>query len=125
MINIKCFSEDLLEVEMRKTEIKINKPVYLGQSILDISKTLMYEFYYDYLQKKYGDKVKLCYTDTDSFIIHVLTEDFYKDDVNERFVTYNYDENTNRPTAVGINKKVPGMMKDELENDEMEESVNL
>ena len=124
-MNIKCFSEDLLAVEMRKTEIKMNRPVYLGQSVLDISKTLMYEFYYDYLQKKYGDKVKLCYTDTDSFIIHVLTEDFYKDDVNERFVTYNYDENTNRPTAVGINKKVPGMMKDELENDEMEESVNL
>ena len=65
---------------------------------------------------------------TDSFIIHVLTEDFYKDisdDVNERFDTSNYDKNTNRPIAVGINAKVPGMMKDESENDEMEESVNV
>ena len=56
----------------------MNKPVYLGQAILDISKTLMYEFWYDYLKPKYGGRVKLYYMDTDSFIIHVETEDFYK-----------------------------------------------
>ena len=77
--NVKCFSENLLAVEMRETEVFMNKPVYLGQAILDISKTLMYEFYYDYLQIKYSDKVKLCYTDTDSFIIYVETDDFYLD----------------------------------------------
>ena len=128
LMNIKCFSEDLSAVEMRKTEIKRNKPVYLGQSILDISKTLMYEFYHNYLKKKYGDKIKLCYTDTDSFFIHALTEDFYKDisdDVKERFDTNNYDKNTNRPIAVHINKKVLGMMKDKLDNNEMVKSVNV
>ena len=70
---------------MRKTNIFMNKPVYLGQAILDISKILMYEFYYDYLESKYKDKVKLCYMDTDSFVLHIKTEDFYEDiasDVN-------------------------------------------
>ena len=61
---------------MRKTEVLMNKPVCLGQAILDISKTLIYEFYYEYLNPKYGDKLKLCYMDTDSFIRHVQTEDF-------------------------------------------------
>ena len=79
LMNVKCFSENLLAVEMRETEAFMNKPVYLGQAILDISKTLRYEFYYDYLQIKYSDKVKLCYTDTDSFIIYVETDDFYLD----------------------------------------------
>ena len=79
LMNVKCFSENLLAVEMRETEVFMNKSVYLGQAILDISKTLMYEFYYDYLQIKYSDKVKLCYTDTDSFIIYVETDDFYLD----------------------------------------------
>ena len=79
LMNVKCFSENLLAVEMRETEVFMNKPVYLGQAILDISKTLRYEFYYDYLQIKYSDKVKLCYTDTDSFIIYVETDDFYLD----------------------------------------------
>ena len=72
----KCFSEDLIQIEMRKTKVLMNKPVYLGQAILDISKTLMYEVYYDYLRPKYRDKVKLCYMDRDSFILHIQTEDF-------------------------------------------------
>ena len=63
-------SENLLAIEMRKTKVKMNKPVYPGLSILDISKTVMYEFWYDYMKPKYGDNVKLCYTDTDSFIMH-------------------------------------------------------
>ena len=79
MKNIKYFSGSLLATEMRKTEITMNKPVYLGQAILDISKTLMYEFYYEYMKPKYGNKVKLCYTDTDSFIMHIFTDDFYAD----------------------------------------------
>ena len=106
-----------MAIEMRKTKVLMNKPVYLAQAILDKSKTLMYEFYYDYLKPKYGDKVKLCYTDTDSFITHIQTEDFYKDtsnDVNKWFDTSGYDEKLNRPLQIGINKKVIGMFKDEL-----------
>ena len=75
----KYFSENLLAIEMKKTKVKMNKPVYLGMSILDISKTLMYEFWYDYIKPKYEDAAKLCYMDTDSFIIHIKTEDFYED----------------------------------------------
>ena len=79
MKNIKYFSGSLLATEMRKTEITMNKPVYFGQAILDISKTFMCEFYYEYMKPKYGNKVKLCYTDTDSFIIQIFTDDFYAD----------------------------------------------
>ena len=67
---IKCFSENLLAIEMKKTKVKMNKPIYLGLSILEISKILMYEFWYDYMKPKYGHNVKLCYMDTDSFIIY-------------------------------------------------------
>ena len=59
---------------MRKTKVYMNKPVYIGQAVLDISKMLMYEFWYEYLEPKYGDKIKLCYMDTDSFIFYVETE---------------------------------------------------
>ena len=75
----KWFSENLLAIEMKKTKVKMNKSVYLGLSILEISKTLIYEFWYDYMKPKYGDNVKLCYMDTDSFIMHIKTENFYKD----------------------------------------------
>ena len=74
----KWFSEKLLAIEMKKTKVKMNKPVYLGLSILEISKTLMYEFWYDYMKPKYGNNVKLYYMDTDSFIMHIKTEDFMK-----------------------------------------------
>ena len=67
---IKCFSENVPAIEMKKTKVKINKPIYLGLSILEISKILMYEFWYDYMKPKYDDNVKLCYTDTDSFIMN-------------------------------------------------------
>ena len=96
----KCISKHLLVMEMKKTEVKMNKPIYLGQAVLDISKTLMFEFWYDYLKPMYGDKIRLCYTDTDSFIMHIKTEDFYKDisaDVDKRFDTSNFDKNDNRP----------------------------
>ena len=76
----------------------MNKPIHLGTSILDISKTLMYEVWYDYIKPKDGDRAKLCYTDTGSFVIHIITEDFYKDiDVERRFDKSNYDENNKRP----------------------------
>ena len=83
----KWFSEDLSAIEMKKIKVKTNKPVYLGLSVLEISKTFMYEFWYDYIKPKYQNNAKLCYMDTDSFIIHIKTEDFYKDiadDVKKR-----------------------------------------
>ena len=72
----KCISKHLLVMEMKKTEVKMNKAIYLGPAILDISKTLIYEFWYDYIRPKYGDKARLCYTDTDSFIMHIKTDGF-------------------------------------------------
>ena len=74
----KQFSENLLAIEMKKAKVKMNKPLYLGMSILDISKTLMYEFWYDYVKPKYNDKAKLCYIGTDSFVINIFTEHFLK-----------------------------------------------
>ena len=75
---------------MKNTKVKMNKPIYLGLSILEISKILMHEFWYDYMKPKYNNNVKLCYTDTDSFIMDIKTNDFYKDianDVENRFDT--------------------------------------
>ena len=72
----KYFSENLLVIKMKKTKMKINKPVYLGMLILDITKTLMYEFWYDYVKTKYQDRAKLCYMDTGSFIIHIILTNF-------------------------------------------------
>ena len=95
----------------------MNKPIYLGMSVLNISKTLMYEFWYGYIKPKYQDKAELCYIDTDSFIIHIKTEDFYEDiakDVEKWFDTSNYDENDKRSLPIGKNKKAIGLFKDEL-----------
>ena len=124
----KRFSENLLAIEMKKTKVKMNKPVYLGMSILDISKTLMYEFWYDYVKPKYNDKAKLCYMDTDSFLINIFTEDFFQDinnDVERWFVTSNYDKNDKRPLQIVVNKKVLGMFKDELGGKIMKEFCTL
>ena len=112
---MKLISENLSVIEMKKVKVKMKKPIYLGLSILEISKIIMYEFWYDYVKKKYGDMVKLCYMDTDSLIMNVKTKDFYKDiaqDVEERFDTSNYD--VDRPLPKGKNKEVIGLMKDEL-----------
>ena len=111
---------------MKKTKVKMNKPVYLGLSILEISKRLMFEIWYDYMKPKYGDNVKLCYMDTDSFIMHIKTEDFDKDiadDVQKRFDT-SYSE-CDRPLPTGKNKKVSGLMKDELGGMDMTEFAAL
>ena len=78
-LTTKRFSENLFVIEMKKTKLEMNKPLYLGMSILDISKTLMYKFWYDYIKPKYENREKLCYMDTDSFIIHIITEDFFVD----------------------------------------------
>ena len=108
----KYFSENLLAIEMKKTKVKMNKPVYLGMSILDISKTLMYEFWYDYI--KHIKTAKLCYLDTDSFVIHIKTEDFYEEianDVEEWFDTSNYSKVDKRPLPIDKNKKKSVLLK--------------
>ena len=85
----------------------MNKPVYLGQAILDLSKTLMYEFHYDYMRPKYTREVKLCYMDTDSFVYEIETEDFHRDiakDMEKRFDTSGYSKDDNRPLPIGKSK---------------------
>ena len=87
-------------MEMKKTSVKINKPLYLGISILDISKTFMYEFWYDYLKPKYNDEAKLYYMDTNSFALNIFTKNFFEDvnnNVERLFDTSNYDENDKIP----------------------------
>ena len=111
---------------MEKAKVKVNKPIYFGFSILDLSKIVMYEFCYDYIEQKYGKIAKLCYTDRDSFIIYIKTEDFYSDifeDVDKRFDTSSYVIVLNRPLPTGKNKKVIGLMKDELGGKIMTEFV--
>ena len=101
-------------MEMKKTKVKMNKAIYLGQAVLDLSKTLMFEFWYDYLKPMYGDKIRLCYSDTDSFIIHIKTDDFNKDisaDVDKWFDTSNFNKNDNRPLEIGKIKKVLGKLR--------------
>ena len=123
---INLISEDLSITEVKKTKVKMNKPIYLGLSILEISKTLMYEFWYDYMKPRYNNDVKLCYMDTDSFIMNIKTNDFYKDisnDVENRFDTSNYE--VNRPLPTGKNKQVIGLMKDELGGKVITEFVTL
>ena len=122
----KWFSEDLLIIEIKKINVKINRPVYLGLSILDISKILMYEFWYDYIKPKYQNNVTLCYMETDIFIIHIKTEGFYEDtanDVKKWFDTSHYD--VDRPLPNGMNKKVIGIMKIELSGKSITEFVAL
>ena len=113
---------------MKKTKVKLNNPVYLGMSILDIGKTPMCEFWYDYVKPKYKDKASLCYMNTYSFAINIFTEDFFEDinnDVERWFDTSNYDENHKRPLQIGVNKKVTGMFKDELGGKIMKEFCAL
>ena len=118
---------DLMSCEIGKVKVKMNKPVYLGQAILDLSKTIMYEFHYDYMKKKYNEvDLKLLYMDTDSVVYNIKTEDFYKDiaeDVKTRFDTSGYE--LDKPLPIGKNKKVIGLMKDELGGKIMKEFISL
>ena len=123
---INLISEDLSIIEMKKTKVKMKKPIYLGLSILEISKILMYKFWYDYMKPKFGNDVKLCYVDTDSFIMNLKRNDFYEDitnDVEKMFDTSNYE--VNRPLSIGKNKKIIGLMKDELGGKIIMEFVTL
>ena len=100
---------------MKSIQILMNKPVYLGLSIPELSKILMFESWYDYVKPKYGQKARLCYMDTDSFIVYIKTNDLYKD-ITEDFETRfdNSDYKLDRPLSKRKEKKVIRLMKDEL-----------
>ena len=117
-----------VEMKKKKTKVKRNKSIYLGMSILDISKTLVCELWYDYIKPKYQGKAKLCYMDTDSFVIYIQTEDFYKNianDVKKWFDTSNYSKDDNRLLPIGSNEKIIGLFKAKLRGKIMNEFVGL
>ena len=90
----KFFTENMLAIEMRKTQMFMNKLVYSGLPTLNLSKTVMYEFWYDYVKPKHGENINLCYMDIDNFIVHVKSDEIYKDnaeDVETRFDTSNFE----------------------------------
>ena len=121
------FDENLIAIHMKRTKLTFNKPVYCGMAILDISKTLIYDFHYGYILPKYGKNQKLLFTDTDSLCYEIETEDFYKEiseDVEKGFDTSNFPKD--HPSGIqGKNKKIPGMMKDEAGGKIIEEFVGL
>ena len=116
-------------MKWKKTKVLIDKPIAVGQAVLDIIKTLMYKFWYDYLKPRYQDNIKLCYMDTDSFIIHIQSYDFkdidIANDIYKWFDTSKYDKNENRPWEIGKSKKVIGKFKDELDGKIMTEFVAI
>ena len=120
------FSNDLAAIHMKPLELVYNKPVYVGMCILDISKIKVFDFHYNYIKNKYGEKAKLCMTDTDSLLYEIETKDVYKEinpDINKWFDTSNYTDNTKLQS--GINKKIPGKMKDENGGEIMTEFIGL
>jgi len=119
------FSNDLAGIDMRKSRLLLNKPIYTGMTILDNSKIVMYDFFYNELKKKYGPKCELLYTDTDSLLIVVETEDFYKDMETDKNLYDTSDYPKDHPLFSNINKKVLGKMKDECSGVPIAEYVGL
>ena len=122
------FDENLIACYMKKTEVYFNKPIYVGQAILDISKTLMFDFHYNYIRKKCGEKAELLFTDTDSLMYLIQTEDFYQDigkDIKRKFDTSDYPEKHPSGIKTGVNKKVIGKFKDEAAGKQITHFVGL
>ena len=126
------FSDHLMAIKMRKTRIYMDKPILVGQAILDKSKELTYQFYYDYLKPKFKDKVNLMHMDTDSFVLSMESDDFFKDikdDLKEWFDTSGYEKNRVLPDEfkknASVNKKIIVKMKDELGKGHMSEFVAI
>ena len=125
---VTIFDKNLIAAHMKKTEIYFNKPVYVGQAILDLSKTLMYDFHYNYIKPKYGKKAELLFTDTDSLMYQIKTEDFYKDisaDIKTKFDTSDYPKDHPSGILTGENKKVIGMFKDEVAGKQITHFIGL
>ena len=122
------FDKNLIAVHMKKTEVYFNKPVYVGQAILDLSKTLMFDFHYNYIKDKYDTKAELLLTDTDSLLYLIHTDDFYKDishDIKKKFDTSDYPPNHESGIPTGLNKKVIGMFKDEVAGKQITHFIGL
>ena len=122
------FDCNLVAVQMKKTEVYFNKPIYIGQAILDLSKTLMVDFHYDYIPKKYTSKAELLFTDTASLLYLIHTDDFYKDiskDIKRTFDTSDHPERHPSDIKTGVNKKVIGKFKDEVAGRQITHFVGL
>ena len=122
------FDSNFIAVHMKKTEVYFNKPVYVGQAILDLSKTLMFDFHYEYIREKYKDAAELLFTDTDSLLYLIHTDDFDKDisqDIVTKFDTSDYPPNHPSGILTGVNKKVIGMFKDEVAGRQTTHCVGL
>ena len=122
------FDKHLIAIHMKNTKVYFNKPVYVGQAILDLSKTLMFDFHYNYIKNKYGKKAELLFTDTDSLMFQIYTDDFYKDinpDVREKFDTSDYPSIHPSGIITGVNKKVIGAFKDEVAGKQITHFVGL
>ena len=122
------FDRNLIAIHMKKTEVYFNKPVYVGQAILDLSKTLMFNFHYTYIKVQYGKKAELLFTDTDSLMYQIKTKDFYLDissNVMDKFDTSDYPPNHPSGIPTGLNKKVIGMFKDEVAGSQITHFVGL
>lgn len=123
--NCSVFSETLVAVQMAKTQVTYNKPIYVGFSILDVSKTRIYDFYYGHIKKKYGDNALLLYTDTDSLILHIQTDDFYQDmkqDI-DHYDTSNYKPDNRH--GMPVNRSVLGRMKEEGRGEVINEFIGV
>ncbi|GET62619.1 hypothetical protein RIR_jg23070.t1 [Rhizophagus irregularis DAOM 181602=DAOM 197198] len=127
----KIFSENLVAIHRRKVEVMLNRPTYVGMSVLDLSKLCMYQFYYDTLKVRYGEKIQLCYTDTDSLLVQIQTEDINADliDMADQFDFSDYPKDHPVRKALGdktdINMKIPGKFKDECNGAVIAEFIGL
>ena len=122
------FDENIISVHMKKTKLYFNKPVYHGMSILDLSKSLMYDFHCIYIKTKYGNNAKLLFTETDSLAYEIKTKDFYNDinpNIEKRFDSSVYPTNYPSGIKTGLNSKVLGMFKDEAGGKQIVEFVDL
>ena len=119
------FDNDLAAVQMHKSRLVLNRPIYVGMSVLDLSKSLMYEFYYTQMKAQYGDRVELLYTDTDSLLLEIQTEDVYRDMAEHQSLYDTSDYPEDHPLHSKVNKKVLGKMKDECAGRAIEEYVGL
>ena len=129
---VTIFDRNLIAVHMKKTEVYFNKPIYVGQALLDLSKTLVFDFHYDYIRKKYTSdsscRAELLFTDTDSLLYLIHTDDFYKDisrDIKIKFDRSDYPENHPSGILIGVNKKVIGMFKHEVAEKQITHFVGL
>ena len=123
--SFKIFSNDLVAVHMTKKEVYLSKPVYVGMSILELSKTFMIEFHYAKMKSRYGERVKLLMTDTDSFIYHIQTTDVYADMIDDLESYDTSDYPPTHPTYSKKNAKVLGKMKDEYNSRPIKEFIGL